>query len=295
MRAFKAKPINKEMMQRPLFVPKPSEKELTEAHSPVFQTKVRAAAHTSTCAPVEVHEQFVAKPMPDMSYPSFVPQPSTKPLTEAEPFHLASKSLHEAAQADFQEKIAMKQQEDHDERQFKAQPIVHNFPEYVTKPAVERPLTEVEPFHFEGDSRSNVAKRSFQQRIKINQQAAADAAEFKARHMPNMSKKFTVVASEKELTTAKAPELDSLYRAEQRAEFDEHTQTRLATEEAEKEKAASEREKVEQEEVKKLRKTMNFKAQPIFKGRVVQVKKSIKPLTVSQSPSFGSRSKKRRC
>lgn len=76
--AFKAKPINKEMLQRPLFIPKPSEKDLTEvtmlyrkcfacwliiltcsfapsqAHSPVFQTKVRAAAHTSTCAPVEV-------------------------------------------------------------------------------------------------------------------------------------------------------------------------------------------------------------------------------------------------
>merc|ERR1712032_1228260 len=123
---------------------------------------------------------------------------------------------------------------------------------------------------------------------------AADAAEFKAMPMPNMAKKFTVAPSEKELTTAENLELGSTYPAEQRTEFDDHTQARLAAAEAEKKEAASERAKLEQEEVKKLRQKMSFKAQPIFKGRKVQVKKSTKALTVSQSPSFGSRSKKRR-
>jgi hypothetical protein len=292
--AFKAKPINKEMLQRPLFIPKPSEKDLTEAHSPVFQTKVRAAAHTSTCAPVETHEQFVARPMPDMAYPSFVPQPSTKVLTEAEPFNLASTALHEGAQADFREKMAMEKQEDKENRQFKAQPIVHRACVCSSNSAAERPLTEVEPFHFETDSRSHQSKQSLQQRVEVEQQAAADAAEFKARPMPNMAKKFTVAPSEKELTTAENLELGSTLRAEQRAEFDEHTQARLAAAEVEKKEAASERAKLEQEEVKKLRQKMSFKAQRIFKGRKVQVKKSTKALTVSQSPSFGSRSKKRR-
>ena len=91
-------------------------------------------------------------------------------LTEAEPFNLASTALHEGAQADFRgrsstssksccvyvpcqtlrhrankysDKMAMEKQEDQDNRQFKAQPIVHHFPEYHTQPAAERPLTEV--------------------------------------------------------------------------------------------------------------------------------------------------------
>ena len=59
----------------------------------------------------------------------------------------------------------------------------------------------MEPFHFETDSRSHQSKQSLQQRVDMEQQAAADAAEFKAMPMPNMAKKFTVAPSEKELTT----------------------------------------------------------------------------------------------
>ena len=93
---------------------------------------------------------------------------------------------------------------------------------------------------------------------------------------------------------AKAPELGTAARAEQRAEFDEHTQARLAEAEAKQEQIAKDKAIEKQKEIKRLRQTMEFKAQPIFKGRKVQVKKSTKPLTVSQSPSFGSRSKTRR-
>lgn len=62
-------------------------------------------------------------------------------------------------------------------------------------------VTQVEPFYFEGAAHSNEAQKSFQQRVALEKMVAADAAEFKARPMPNMSKKYEISASEKELTT----------------------------------------------------------------------------------------------
>lgn len=70
-------------------------------------------------------------------------------------------------------------------------------------------VVQVEPFHFETDSRSHQSKQSLQQRVDMEQQVAADAAEFKAMPMPNMAKKFTVAPSEKELTTV-PPDLPRL-------------------------------------------------------------------------------------
>ena len=42
-----------------------------------------------------------------------------------------------------------------------------------------------------------------QQHLAVQAQMAAEAANFKARPMPNMSKKFEVTASDKELTTVR--------------------------------------------------------------------------------------------
>ena len=61
---------------------------------------------------------------------------------------------------------------------------------------------------------------------------------------------------------AKAPELGTAARAEQRAEFDEHTQARLAEAEAKQEQIAKDKAIEKQKEIKRLRQTMEFKAQP---------------------------------
>ena len=59
----------------------------------------------------------------------------------------------------------------------------------------------MEPFHFEGAAHSNEAQKAFQQRLALEKMVSVEAAQFKARPMPNMSKKYMISASEKELTT----------------------------------------------------------------------------------------------
>lgn len=51
-----------------------------------------------------------ARPLPSPTR-GFVPQRSSKPLTETEDFHLSSEARHERAEREFQEKIRQEEEE----------------------------------------------------------------------------------------------------------------------------------------------------------------------------------------
>jgi hypothetical protein len=93
--------------------------------------------------------------------------------------------------------------------------------------------------------------------------------------------------SDKLTTPAPFKQLSDV-RASQRAAFDESIAAREQEQREAQKRLAEEKRKAEEEEIKALRKAMEFKARPMLKVAPMSVKRSDKPLTEPKTPPLKS-------
>lgn len=116
---------------------------------------------------------FKARPMPAASAIAFRPQLELH-ITEPEPFALRSEVLHEAAQQQLEERLALERQEKLAKMQFKARPMPHAKPMEVKRSL--KPLTEVSHFTLNSEQRSTqreafeAKKQSKESLAKLNEE-----------------------------------------------------------------------------------------------------------------------------
>lgn len=289
-RCFKARKLNPRILSGETASVKPPHRiELTVPQSPAFALKKRAAErekrHTSRAAKLQKKlKKFKALQMPIGS--PFRLQPSQKSLTQTIPFDLHTDIRGEGYARRLKDEIEQEEKRLKEARCFKAQPIVEfDFPR-SDQPYELKPLTEPKTPNLESIRRHRVSVQQFQQVIEQEQRQLEEMRRFKAQPIL-IAEPFVPQRSAKPLTLISEFELNSENRAQARHKFDEML--------AEKERAAEEarqnrlaREKLEEaRQLSKLRKALEFKANPVptFE-EVFQPKPSDKPLTEPKTPQL---------
>lgn len=281
-------------------VPEPAPLVATRAKSkPVTQQELRAArkltvpvtplvATRKRKTPEKVPEEvvpFKARPAPQAA--PFVPAEASRPLTVAEPFDLIT-DVRGAEKAD---RLRRQEEEDRqreaEARVFVAQPLpAMDAPSGV--PMVEPPpLTVFEPFDLQSEPLSLYAKQRLEQKILAERALEEEMRKFKANPPVTLSRPpFLPLSSNRPLTVAETPDLKSTVRAVDRAEFSVDKNQRIAIKEDREQQDKILEESNEREEIRKLRKTLVFKAAPFVNPSPMRLAPATRPLTVPESPQL---------
>lgn len=175
---------------------------------------------------------------------------------------------------------------------FKARPVnanvLHGAGDAGLPKTHSKQLTLPQPFHLRSDERHRKAVEDFEARSKREQAEATQARKFKAQGIMSARAAPVPAPAPRPPTKVVAKPLPSDIRAMSRAEFEADKARREEEAKRAAEEAKRRKEQHERQEVKQLRKTMSFKAQPFKQQVAPPALKSNKPLTCPLTPHFAT-------
>lgn len=214
--------------------------------------------------------------------------------TQAKTPKMKGLQRHFAYQKQFEKEKQLENEKMRKLRVFKAQPMrgMSSPPRFPTASGPE--LTEPQPFTMATDARHQLALDKLAQLKSVEEQRMKEQSTVKARLMPDLSKSFQVVRSQKHLTeiSENVPRgSHSELQATKRRLFAEKEKTRRENKMRELQEAETGRKLREELELKAFRqKQLTFHATPVLGKTQYQIQPSEKELTVPHSPSFQHRS-----
>ncbi|CEM30576.1 unnamed protein product [Vitrella brassicaformis CCMP3155] len=300
---FKARPLNKKMLERPLFEPKVGSRDLTNPQSPPLATKGRAK-------PIAQSEVDHGSDREHVSVASGAGVGVGKP-TVPRAFQLATEQRGQHYRHEFEVRVAHEEQEHAERRKVKANPVPTNILKKggssLRSASVDRrPLTAPKPFDLSSEHRHEYARREFQKQVDAQERKKREQASFKARPYipkpPPAANSHGVgggggggAGGDKGLSKSRSIHLTetlpfNLAVDSRNAKWREMEARRAAKEAA----AEAERKKKQSEEAQRLREeraALRAEAVPKAKPAPVfhpppPVRRSDKPLTVPQAPKF---------
>jgi len=293
--SFKARPLNRKIMEGAASgLKQATPRKTTRPVSPKLSTTARMRPEVPA-EPEPTFAAFKARPMPDHSA-SPVRSPRkvvARPVTSPKPFSLTSVARHELYEEGRERALEESRQAEQASRNFKARPMPVS---EAWKPAVEPKHTTAEPFELKGESRSEVHKAEWEQKLREQEAAATKERAFKARPPTVLEKApFEPRKSTKPLTDiVDANFKHTVQREERRKAFQADLAQKRAAKEAEVQAKAAAKAAAADAELAKLRKSMEFKARPVKKGApMVITKATARPLTQPASPAFATRDRPR--
>ncbi|KAJ1825271.1 hypothetical protein LPJ60_000112 [Coemansia sp. RSA 2675] len=220
--------------------------------------------------------------------PHFSPPKRTVP----QPFTFRSDAIVERHLLKLREDIARLKAEEEALRQFRANPL----PAFPTPKKPKRQAVElhVSPFHLQTDTRGDAYQQQLRERLEELEQRKRDRMEFKARPIPpSIDQPFVPQPSAIPLTAIEEILLRTELRSEERRAYDEDRMERERIREDVLARKRLEEERREEEEIKRLRKILVHKAQPVRHYKQLVIKPSDRPLTVPKTPQWNVRTRKR--
>ncbi|KAJ2744741.1 hypothetical protein GGI20_002710 [Coemansia sp. BCRC 34301] len=261
---------------------------VTMPRTPQFaKTKrVRRAVSEAEAAPVVM---AATKPKANTATTlHFSPPKRTVP----KPFTFRSDVAAERHLLKLREDIARLKAEEEALRQFRANPL----PEFPTPKKPKRQAVElhVSPFHLQTDTRGEAYQRRLRERLEELEERKRLRMEFKARPIPqSIDHPFVPQPSAIPLTAIEEILLRTELRSEERRAYDEDRMERERIREDVLARKRLEEERREEEEIKRLRKILVHKAQPVRHYKQLVIKPSDRPLTVPKTPQWNVRSRQR--
>lgn len=265
---FKARPVPKTQYQ-PSIVIRASDKPLTVPVELAVFTHARSFSCASRCSTEEMESasSFKAREMPDFSRVN-LPEKREFTPTQPQPFDLKTEERGREKSISMQHKLQIEAQNQLQATQFTANPLPIFLP---PKPVIcTRPQTVPQPFHLRPASTSTLP--SF---------PAFNA--FRARPMPDFSVPFQPLRPGTH-TEPMDVELHSDIQSQHRALFEEKIRERQRHEQQFEASKASESLLREAEEIKRLRRQMEFEARPMPSPSKFVVQRSSQLLTVPAAP-----------
>ncbi|KAJ2644748.1 hypothetical protein GGF44_000434 [Coemansia sp. RSA 1694] len=230
-----------------------------------------------------------AKPkVKPITIPHFSPPKRTVP----QPFTFRSDVVAERHLLKLREDIARLKAEEEALRQFRANPL----PEFPTPKKPKRRAVElhVSPFNLQTDTRGEAYQRQLRERLEELEERKRARMEFRARPIPpSIDQPFVPQPSAIPLTAIEEILLRTELRSEERRAYDEDRMERERIREEVMARKRLEEERREEEEIKRLRKILVHKAQPVRHYKQLVIKPSDRPLTVPKTPQWSVRTRQR--
>ncbi|KAL3160020.1 hypothetical protein ABBQ38_010406 [Trebouxia sp. C0009 RCD-2024] len=294
---FKAQPLNKKILEGPVFEPKHGEHVVTRAKSPQLATRSRARpeeAKPSSNAPF----RFVQGSAPSDSRGTRGQKRKTQHraaagVTASQPFQLATDSRGEARRAALQASLAEKQAVEKAGHNYKANPVPAHIHTPSVTPLPEPSFTVPEPFQLAGDALHQHAEAAKQQYLEAEEQKRKAQAAFKAQPV-KVGQPLAIHPSNAPLTVPDAPRLALQERSASRQAFDDAVAQKQKQAEAQEAARKEAQRLVEEEELREHRRNLQFKARPVpTYGAPFLPALSGSKLTEAKSPAFCTRSRDR--
>ncbi|KAL1920707.1 uncharacterized protein VTP21DRAFT_1084 [Calcarisporiella thermophila] len=205
---------------------------------------------------------FHANPMPKFHPPA--PVRNEPKATVVEPFRFVGEAISARQRQEIQEKIRREAEEAEARRRFKANPMPNFVAPQKAPPPVQFPITEPTPFNLLTDLRGERYQKRFQERLALWKHREREQMRFHARPIPvSHDCPFIPKVSDAPLTEANPIHLHLEDRMQNRRAFDAEIRRREEEAERERERKRKEDEEREKEEIKRLRRKLVHKAQPI--------------------------------
>ncbi|KAJ2837382.1 hypothetical protein FBU31_001155 [Coemansia sp. 'formosensis'] len=265
---------------------------LTMPMTPQFAKPKRVRREvTETAVEAALDAKPVAKPKTNLAAPT-LPHFSPPKRTVPQPFTFRSDAVAERHLLKLREDIAKLKAEEEVLRQFRANPL----PEFPTPKRPKRQAVElhVSPFHLQTDTRGDAYQRQLRERLEELERRKRERMEFRARPIPpSIDQPFVPQPSAIPLTAIEEILLRTELRSEERRAYDEDRMERERIREDVLTRKRLEEERREEEEIKRLRKILVHKAQPVRHYKQLVIKPSDRPLTVPKTPQWNVRSRQR--
>ncbi|KAJ2082342.1 Protein tpx2 [Coemansia sp. RSA 988] len=232
-------------------------------------------------------------PIPEkrtIQVPSFTHLLPPKP-TVPQPFTFRSDAAAEKHLQRLREEIAKIHAEQEAMRQFRANPL----PEFPTpkKPKRQQSLLHTSPFDLRTDSRGESYQRKLKARLEELERRQYERMQFKAQPIPlSIDQPFVPHPSTIPLTAIEEILLRTELRSEERRAYDEDRTERERIREEVLARKHLEEERREMEEIKRLRKILVHKAQPVRHYKALEITPSDRVLTVPKTPKWHVRTRK---
>ncbi|KAJ2795572.1 hypothetical protein H4R20_005836 [Coemansia guatemalensis] len=277
----------------PVGSPKRSSKKMrpTVPKTPQF-AKSKRIRRVSTLE--EEEAAAAAAPMPEkrMAHvPSYTRLSPPRP-TVPQPFTFRSDAAAERHLQRLREEISKIHAEQEAMRQFRANPL----PEFPTpkKPKRQQSLLHASPFNLRTDSRGESYQRKLKARLEELERRQYERMQFKAQPIPHsIDHPFVPHPSTLPLTAIEEILLRTELRSEERRAYDEDRTERERIREEVLARKRQEEERREMEEIKRLRKILVHKAQPVRHYKPLEINPSDRALTVPKTPKWHVRTRQR--
>ncbi|DBA82837.1 hypothetical protein WJX77_000693 [Trebouxia sp. C0004] len=296
--AFKAQPLNKKILEGPVFEPKHSEHTVTKAKSPQLATRTRArpedAAKPSNDAPFVFQAKSATSGTDSRSIRSQKRKGQHRAapgVTTSQPFQFSTDIRGEAKRAALQASLADQEAAERAGHNYKAKPVPTHI-HHPTLPALPEPaFTVPEPFQLPGDALHQHAEAAKQQYLEEEEQKRKAQAAFKAQPV-KVGHGVAIQPSNAPLTVPEAPRLTLNDRSASRQAFDAALAQKQKQAEAEEAAQKEARHLAEEEELREHRRNLQFKARPV-PTYVAPFLPSLSgsKLTEAKSPAFCTRSR----
>ncbi|KAJ1972428.1 hypothetical protein H4R35_004681 [Dimargaris xerosporica] len=288
---YKARPLNKRILNQPDPLPSHPQSTLTVPQTPMFQPLAPRRRPMPDPSPPKV---IKARPVPKFN-PTAVPIQRSHQHTSPKPFNLRIDQLGERKRQKLYELIERKQAEETAARQFRAQPMPVDSPGLPpTATSTQVKLTQPVSPHFVTDDRGTLYQERLQRLVRQRQLALKKQTQFTAQPLPDFDHPFIPQQSTRGLTEIEAYELHTEKRQPERAQFDAYLRQREEAKEAVRRRQQEEADRQTAEEERRLRHAMVHRALPVPEFPTpAPPKKSQRPLTAAQSPYIGTKRKRK--
>ncbi|KAJ2542413.1 Protein tpx2 [Coemansia sp. RSA 1853] len=245
-------------------------------------------------APEAKIDEPVSKPVrrPANTAVSLMTRLSPPKPTVPQPFVFRSDAGAERHLLKLREELAKLREEEENMRQFRANPL----PAFPTPVKQKRQHVELHssPFKLSIDSRGDAYQSKLRARLEELEKRQQERKQFKARPIPaSMDHPFVPQPSALPLTAIEEILLRTELRSEERRAYDEDRTERERIREGVLARKRLEEERREEEEIKRLRKILVHKAQPVRQYKPLIIKPSDRALTVPKTPLWHVRTRKR--
>ncbi|KAJ2453169.1 hypothetical protein EV183_002416 [Coemansia sp. RSA 2336] len=211
--------------------------------------------------------------------------------TVVQPFTFRSDAVAERHLQKLRQELSKLRQEEEAMRQFHANPL----PAFPTpkKPKRQSVQLHSSPFKLSTDIRGETYQKKLRARLEELERRQRERQEFKARPIPeSIDRPFVPQASAMPLTAIEEVLLQTELRSEERRAYDDDRMERNRIREEVLARKRQEEERREEEEIKRLRKLLVHKAQPVRQYRPLVIQPSDRPLTVPKTPQWHVRTRK---
>lgn len=207
-----------------------------------------------------------------------------KPIV-VKPFNFATDRIADYKKRELERKLQLQKQEEERQRRFKARPMPTFTPE-KPRPKPPRPPTVPHEFSFLAEARSE-----YHRNLRLNRlsKKSRSPSPFRARPVPKFNHCKIIRVSSRPPTKPVPIVLHSDVRMEQRRQYEQQRQLKLAEEQRLKDLDLQRQKEYEELKIRRLRNELVPKAKPVPRYNFFQVRKSSKPLTEPRSPNIGKR------